>query len=125
MTAPALEPGRVHRLMRMTGLTDIVVSRHRQHRRWEIPEDRSAVAQIVLLIRPEEVHVRPAGANGENQVSGEVSFVRDLGASVEINVRCGEQELLAVTTPRERPPIEIGDAVAVELPAAACVVLPS
>jgi putative spermidine/putrescine transport system ATP-binding protein len=54
-----------------------------------------------------------------------VSFVRDLGASVEITVRCGEQQLLAVTTPRERPRIEIGDPVAVELPAAACVVLPS
>jgi TOBE domain len=40
-------------------------------------------------------------------------------------VRCGEQQLLAVTTPRERPRIEIGDPVAVELPAAACVVLPS
>jgi putative spermidine/putrescine transport system ATP-binding protein len=51
--------------------------------------------------------------------------VRDLGASVEITVRCGEREVLAVTTPRERPNVHIGDPVAVELPAAACVVLPS
>ena len=69
--------------------------------------------------------VRPTQANGENHLSGEVSFVRDLGASVEITVRCGEQQVLAVTTPRERPRIEIGDPVAVELPATACVVLPS
>jgi putative spermidine/putrescine transport system ATP-binding protein len=62
--------------------------------------------------------------NGENHLSGEVIFVRDLGASVEITLRCGEQQLLAVTTPRERPRIEIGDRVTVELPAAACVVLP-
>ena len=49
--------------------------------------------------------------------------MRDLGASVEITVRCGEQQVLAVTTPRARG-IEIGDPVAVELPATACVVLP-
>ena len=58
---------------------------------------------VTLSIRPEEVHVRPAQENGENHLAGEVSFVRDLGASVEITVRCGEQEVLAVTTPRDRP----------------------
>ena len=51
--------------------------------------------------------------------------MRDLGASVEITVRCGEQQVLAVTTPRERPRIAIGDPIAVELPATACVILPS
>ena len=71
------------------------------------------------------MHVRPAQANGENHLPGEVSFVRDLGASVEITVRCGEQQVLAVTTPRERPASRSAMPVAVELPAAACVVLPS
>ena len=89
------------------------------------PERIADGARVTLSIRPEEVHVRPAQANGENHLSGEVSFVRDLGASVEITVRCGDQEVLAVTTPRERPRVEIGDPVAVELPATACVVLPS
>jgi putative spermidine/putrescine transport system ATP-binding protein len=82
-------------------------------------------APVILSIRPEEVHVRAAEANGENHLTGEASFVRDLGASVEITVRCGNQQVLAVTTPRERPRIEIGDPVAVELPAAVCVVLSS
>jgi putative spermidine/putrescine transport system ATP-binding protein len=82
-------------------------------------------AHVILSIRPEEVHVRPAHANGENRLSGEVSFVRDLGASVEITVRCGEQQVLAVMSPRDRPDVQIGDAVAIELPLAACVVLPS
>jgi putative spermidine/putrescine transport system ATP-binding protein len=82
-------------------------------------------ARVTLSVRPEEVHVRPAEESGENRLAGEVSFVRDLGASVEITVRCGEREVLAVTTPRERPNVHIGDPVAVELPAAACVVLPS
>ena len=69
------------------------------------------------------MHVRPARENGENRLAGQVSFIRDLGASVEITVRCGEKEVLAVTTPRDRPGVQIGDPVAVELPAAACVVL--
>ncbi|HEX5077525.1 MAG TPA: ABC transporter ATP-binding protein [Geminicoccaceae bacterium] len=90
-----------------------------------VPAAIAEGTHVTLLIRPEEVHVRPTETNGENHLRGEVSFVRDLGASIEITVRCGEQQLLAVTTPRERPPIEIGDAVAVELPASACVVLPS
>jgi putative spermidine/putrescine transport system ATP-binding protein len=90
-----------------------------------LPEKIADGARVTLSVRPEEVHVRPAPANGENHLAGEVSFVRDLGASVEITVRCGEQQVLAVTTPRERPRVEIGDPVAVELPPAACVVLPS
>jgi putative spermidine/putrescine transport system ATP-binding protein len=89
------------------------------------PERIADGARVILSIRPEEVHVRPVQANGENHLSGEVSFVRDLGASVEITVRCGEHQVLAVTTPRDRPGVQIGDAVAVELPVAACVVLPS
>jgi putative spermidine/putrescine transport system ATP-binding protein len=89
------------------------------------PERIADGARVILSIRPEEVHVRPPQADGENHLSGEVSFVRDLGASVEITVRCGEQQVLAVTTPRERPRVVIGDPVTVELPAAACVVLPS
>jgi putative spermidine/putrescine transport system ATP-binding protein len=90
-----------------------------------LPEGMADGARVILSIRPEEVHVRPGQVDGENLVSGEVSFVRDLGALVEITVRCGEQQLLAVTTPRERPRLAIGDPVAVELPAPACVVLPS
>ena len=107
------------------GAPDAVLVDGRPIRVARLPEGIADGARVVLLIRPEEVHVRPAEANGENHLRGEVSFVRDLGASVEINVRCGEQQLLAVTTPRERPTIEIGDRVAVELPAPACVVLPS
>ena len=71
------------------------------------------------------MHVRPTRANGENHLSGEVSFVRDLGASVEITVRCGEQQVLAVDHSARAAAHRIGDPVAVELPAAACVVLPS
>src|ERR671918_1169296 len=102
---------------------DIVLVDGRPIRVARLPERIAEGAPVTLSIRPEEVHVRSVQVNGENHLSGEVSFVRDLGASVEITVRCGEQQLLGGTSPRERPRIEIGDPVAVELPAAACVVL--
>jgi putative spermidine/putrescine transport system ATP-binding protein len=82
-------------------------------------------AAVKLSVRPEEVHVRPAGEAGENHLPATVTFIRDLGSSVEITVECFGQELLAVTTPRERPSAEAGGAVSVELPAASIVVLKS
>jgi putative spermidine/putrescine transport system ATP-binding protein len=81
--------------------------------------DRAAVK---LSVRPEDVHVRPADEQGENHLPGTVTFIRDLGASIEITVQCFGEELLTVTTPRERPAAGVGDPVSVELPAAATVV---
>lgn len=89
-----------------------------------IPAGLPEGAAVTLSVRPEEAHVLPAGSAGENRLPGEVAFVRDLGASVEITARCAGQEILAVVAPRERPEVAIGTPVAVELPAAACVVLP-
>src|SRR5690606_33618854 len=85
----------------------------------------SAGARVVVSVRPEEVHVHPAGRTGANCLPGQVRFVRDLGASVEIRVACADSEVLAVVTPRERPPVQAGDQVVVELPADAMVVLPA
>jgi putative spermidine/putrescine transport system ATP-binding protein len=89
----------------------------------EVPAGLAQGASIRLSVRPEDVHVRPAGEAGENRLPGTVGFIRDLGSSVEIRLRCFDQDLLAVTTPRERPQARVGDAVAVELPADAIVVL--
>jgi putative spermidine/putrescine transport system ATP-binding protein len=90
-----------------------------------VPSKVAVGGKITLSVRPEEVHVRPAGEAGENRLPGTITFIRDLGASVEITARCGDIEILAVTTPRERPRAGVGEAVSVELPAACCVVLAS
>jgi putative spermidine/putrescine transport system ATP-binding protein len=82
-------------------------------------------AKVTLSVRPEDVHIRPASEVGENRLGGTITFIRDLGASVEITARCDGIEVLAVTTPRERPQARVGDEVSVELPAPSCVVLPS
>jgi putative spermidine/putrescine transport system ATP-binding protein len=89
----------------------------------EVPAGLADGAGIKLSVRPEDVHVRPAGEGGENRLPGTVTFIRDLGSSVEIRLSCFDQDLLAVTTPRERPEARVGDTVAVELPADAIVVL--
>jgi putative spermidine/putrescine transport system ATP-binding protein len=99
--------------------------RGRQIRVERLPGALGAGAKVTLSVRPEEVHIRPASEAGENRLAGTVTFIRDLGASVEITARCDDMEVLAVMTPRERPQASVGDAVSIELPAPACVVLPS
>jgi putative spermidine/putrescine transport system ATP-binding protein len=76
-------------------------------------------------VRPEDVHLLPAGDNGENTLPAEVTFVRDLGASVEFTLQSGDTSLLATVTPRDHPGFKIGDKVRAQLPASACVVLAS
>jgi putative spermidine/putrescine transport system ATP-binding protein len=75
----------------------------------------------VLSIRPEDVQLTNAQ---DGMLQGRVSFVRDLGATVETFVEIAGQRIVAVSTPRERMLLRPGDAVGVQLPAESCVVLP-
>ncbi len=81
--------------------------------------------QVTVSVRPEEVHVLSADQRGENRIPGEITFIRDLGASVEISLDCGGVNVLAITTPKERPQAVVGDRAMVELPRAACIALSS
>ncbi|RJF80685.1 ABC transporter ATP-binding protein [Oleomonas cavernae] len=90
-------------------------------------ETGPAGTKVMVSVRPEEVNVHatlggPQG--GTNHLPGTVTFLRDLGASVEIRLDVAGKEIIAVSAPQDRPLVEAGDTVAVELPAAACVVLP-
>jgi putative spermidine/putrescine transport system ATP-binding protein len=81
-----------------------------------------AMTHAVMSIRPEDVHLtRP----GEAAHTGRVTFVRDLGGTIETYVDVAGTPIIAVATPRERLELSTGDMVGVVLPAAACVVLPS
>ncbi|MDH3413552.1 MAG: ABC transporter ATP-binding protein [Gammaproteobacteria bacterium] len=81
--------------------------------------------KVTFSVRPEEVHVLSADQAGENRVPGEITFIRDLGASVEITLDCGGVTVLAITTPKERPSAAVGERAMVELPQSACIALPS
>ncbi len=88
-----------------------------------IPDQLGAGSSVIVSIRPEDVHVFPESHGGDNQLDGVVTFVRDVGASVETFVDCDDLQLIAMATPKERPDVHKGEKVKVELPAESCVVL--
>jgi len=90
-----------------------------------LPRGLSSGDRVRLSVRPEQAHLLTDLANADNRLPGEITFIRDLGSSIEITVGCGELELLALTTPKERPAAVVGDRVMVQLTPEACVVLAS
>jgi putative spermidine/putrescine transport system ATP-binding protein len=91
------------------------------------PSSQSQGAQpsqqaIRLLIRPEDVCLKaqPDAAANPNRLSGTVTFIRDVGASLEATIDCAGFTLTAATTPRETPGLALGMPVFAELPPHAC-----
>ncbi len=82
-----------------------------------------AGAEITVLVRPEDVHVLAGHHEGANRLAGTVTFVRDVGASVETYLDCGGDTVVSVAAPKDRPAVTVGAAVTAEFPAGACVVL--
>ncbi|TGQ74276.1 ABC transporter ATP-binding protein [Mesorhizobium sp. M00.F.Ca.ET.186.01.1.1] len=78
------------------------------------------VAKASVSIRPEDVHLGEAGGRA---ITGQVTFVRDLGGTIETFVEVGGTSIIAVATPRERPNVSVGATVGVTLPPESCVVL--
>jgi putative spermidine/putrescine transport system ATP-binding protein len=78
--------------------------------------------KALLSIRPEDVRI--VGADVAAMI-GHVTFVRDLGGTIETFVDVGGSQIVSVTTPRDRGHHVPGDQVGVVLPPEACVVLPS
>jgi putative spermidine/putrescine transport system ATP-binding protein len=54
--------------------------------------------RATLCVRPEDVQLQAADAGG---LVGEVTFVRDIGASVEVWLRCQDKQILATATPAQ------------------------
>jgi putative spermidine/putrescine transport system ATP-binding protein len=61
-----------------------------------------------------------ADAAGPNRLAGTVTFIRDVGASLEATIDCAGFTLTAATTPRETPGLMLGMPVLAELPPHAC-----
>ena len=78
-------------------------------------EERSVVS-----VRPEDIRLTdPSAAT----VRGRVTFVRDLGASIETYVACDGHEIVAVCAPRDRPDLHEGTEVGVLIKPEDCVVV--
>jgi putative spermidine/putrescine transport system ATP-binding protein len=76
--------------------------------------------KATLSIRPEDVHLSAPGAGA---IVGTVSFIRDLGGMIETFVDVGDRQIVAVSTPRERPQLSVGQNVGVKITNDDCVVL--
>ncbi len=76
----------------------------------------------VLSVRPEDVHLT---APGNGAISGTVTFVRDLGGTIETFVEAGGKQVVAVSMPNARPDVTVGQTVGIQLNPADCVVLKS
>lgn len=97
-------------------------------RRIATPELGSALQpgqDAMLSVRPEDIHIFPDGARETNSLSATVTFIRDLGAQVEIMLAHDEQQLIATMTPKDKPDVALGDVVTVEVPQDACRVFPT
>ena len=92
---------------------------------YELPEDLSSGTPVTVSIRPEDILIRPGIEDGDNRLHGTVSFIRDVGSSVEIYLNCNGIQIVSQSTPKGRPEVRRGDRATAVLPPAACVVLKS
>jgi putative spermidine/putrescine transport system ATP-binding protein len=88
-----------------------------------MPDAVKIGAAVTVSIRPEDIQVLAGAREGENHLPGRVTFVRDVGSSVEIYLDCNGFQIISQTTPTSRPPVRQGDSATAVLPPSACVVL--
>ncbi len=91
----------------------------------DIPEGLSCGTSITVSVRPEDIHLLPGIVEGDNRLHGAVSFIRDVGSSVEIYLNCNGLQIISQSTPKGRPDVKQGDEATAVLPATSCIVLKS
>ncbi len=78
------------------------------------------LGKATLSVRPEDINLT---APGQGTLTGKVTFIRDLGGTIETFVAVAGKQIIAVSTPRERPSVTVGDDVGIRLTPDVCVVL--
>ena len=79
-----------------------------------------ATSKAMVSIRPEDVRIT---APAEDRPTGTVTFIRNLGSTVEYFIDVAGTEVIAVTTPHDRPAVSTVASVGLLLDPAHCVVL--
>jgi putative spermidine/putrescine transport system ATP-binding protein len=85
-----------------------------------IPGLQVPAGRTVVSVRPEDIRLVAAG---EASIRGNLKFVRDLGSSIETYILCGDQEIVAVATSHDGPPLSEGAEIGVRIRPEDCVVL--
>jgi len=78
------------------------------------------VSRATLSVRPEDVELT---APSPDLPEATVTFVRDLGGAIEFFLDAAGTQVIAVTSPRARPEVTVGDRVGLRLDPARSVVL--
>jgi putative spermidine/putrescine transport system ATP-binding protein len=91
----------------------------------ELPENVSSGTPVTVSVRPEDIIILPGTEKEDNRLHGTVTFIRDVGSSVEIYLNCDGVQIISQSTPKGRPEVKQGDKATAVLPAEACVVLKS
>jgi putative spermidine/putrescine transport system ATP-binding protein len=93
-----------------------------------LPQAPRAGSALRLLVRPEDLELEPdghaAGDDSHGLWPATVTFVRDVGATIETTVDCGGLSLTSLATPRRGLSWQVGQRVSLRVPGAACRVLP-
>ncbi len=76
----------------------------------------------ILSVRPEDIGLT---APGNGAIAGTVTFLRDLGGTIETFIEAGGKQIVAVSMPHARPDVTVGQPVGIKLRPEACVVLKS
>src|SRR5690606_19174249 len=74
----------------------------------------------MISVRPEDIQLT---ARGAGVITGKVTFIRDLGGTVETFLDASGHQIIAVSAPRARPQIAVGQTVGIQLDPATSVVL--
>ena len=72
----------------------------------------AGVSRATLSVRPEDVHLTAPKAG---VLSGTVTFIRDLGGTIETFVDVAGKQIVSACTPRERPEVSTGQTVGIAL----------
>jgi len=83
----------------------------------------AAGEKIKMLIRPEDLQLSLPQATEGNRLLGKVTFVRDIGSTIETTVECSGVTFTALSTPCYGIGLDIGHMVSVTLPEEVCHVL--
>ncbi|WP_338525908.1 ABC transporter ATP-binding protein [Pseudomonas batumici] len=88
----------------------------------EVPSCANVAAgkQVRMLVRPEDLQLSAPEATAGNRLLGTVTFVRDIGSTIETIVECSGVSFTALSTPCQGIGLGVGHAVSVTIPAQAC-----
>ena len=89
-----------------------------------MPENlKEPASKITISVRPEDISWWPASGKARTSLPGKVTFVRDVGSSVEIYLDCDGFQIISQSTPKSGRRSGRGTTATAVLPPAACVVL--